>query len=239
MNKPKFKCLMALLCLFLGVVLLLTALLITAFGSTTYTLLLAFGSILIVIGGIAYYISSLGVRIITQLKTKTLPILAHWTYLPTQFDTIHSALVEEKHNNLSIIILTAFLTLLIDMGFILSSPAKYLVICIILGIIIIVFATICALGIIFYYKNKLSHPVEAIISHEFIYFCGELYGLNRSLYVLETVQILEGHQNYLQFVYGSPGTPYDPIHILTIPIPEGHLELAYLIKKHFTQLLES
>ncbi|MGL4736713.1 MAG: hypothetical protein ACRCW2_04575 [Cellulosilyticaceae bacterium] len=239
MNKPQFKSLMALLCLILGVLLLISALVINAFGSTTYTLLLAFGGVLVVIGAIAYYITYLRIKTISLLKNKQLPILAHWTYLPSEFKTIHTALVEEKHSTFSMIILTTFLILLIAIGFILTNPTLYLRICITLGILIIVLALTCSLCVQIYYKNKLTHPVEALISEEFIYFCGELYGLNRSLYILETVQIIEGPQNVMQFIYGSPGTPYDPIHILTIPIPAGNLDHAKEIRTHFIKRLEN
>lgn len=237
MNKPQFKSLMALICLIFGILLLIGALVITAFGYTTYTLLLVFGSTLVVIGGIAYYIAYLRIKTIKLLKNRQLAILAHWTYLPSEFETIHHTLVEEKHNTLSIIILTAFLTLLVAIGFILTDPDTYLILCITLGLVITASAIICCLCVQIYYKNKLAHPVEVLISEEFIYFCGELYGLNRSLYLLETVQIIEGPQNIMQFIYGSPGTPYDPIHILSIPIPVGHLEHAKHIQSHFLKLL--
>ncbi|MGL4345374.1 MAG: hypothetical protein ACRCTE_09260 [Cellulosilyticaceae bacterium] len=234
MNKPKLKCFISLLCFMTGLLLLLIALFVNAFSYTTYTLLLAFGGILVVIGAIAFYIFYQDVKIITTLKSKTLTTLAHWTYMPLKIDTIKNALLEEKHSNISIIILSSLLLLLVDIGFILSNSSIYLIFSIIVGVLIVLFCITACTLIQFYYTHKLTHPVEAIISEDFIYFSGELYGLSRSLYFLEDIQVLEGTQVYLQFIYGSPGTPYDPIHVLTLPVPTEDLDIALKIKAHFS-----
>lgn len=239
MNKPKFKCFMSALCAALGILLISFAFLITAFSYTTYTLLLALGSSLIAIGGIAYYIYYQKVKLIQKLKHNKLPIFARWTYNPLQIESIHNSLIEEKHSSLSITILSTLLCLILDMGFILSNPQDYLLFSILLGIAIILFCLIVCIGIHFYYHTKLTHAVEAIISDQYIYFSGELYGLNRSLYSLERVTVAEGTPSYLQFIYGTPGTPYDPIEIVTLPIPLEEMHTAHTIKEHFLKLIAS
>lgn len=176
-------------------------------------------------------------KVILQLKENKLPSIARWQYMPKDYKLVEGQLEENRYISISIIFLIGVLGILVLLGLVFSSHPLHLLYA---GLLLIMLIVFCSVGFYFvqtYYLKRLSKNCETIISDHYIYFGGELYTMQKGLYYLEDVRIFSDDNDYLQFIYGAPGTPYGPFTTLTIPIPEGELDLAYLIQTTYVTCL--
>ena len=238
MNKEHFKCLLALICLISSLIFMGITLCTLSPYSPTYTasLILSIG---LCLGGIcALFISSHNLKIIKQLKSNKIKLLADWSYHSKDFDQVRYQLEDDRYITLSLIVLLGLCGLLLILGNFFNGPSPNLAsgsfyITLLLIICSISFFTVCK-----YYSYKLTTPHHALISENYIYFKSELYAMQKSFYYLDHIDIIHVGQDYLQLTYSAPGTPYGPFHILTIPIPASELPSAYAIQKHFYNRLK-
>lgn len=238
MKKEMFKCILSIITLILGIVLTFSSLLGIYKSSFTMTTYLLLGTLLILMSIIAYTIHLSRFKLIHSLKTRKTTILAHWFYSPKCFPVLEKSLKENRQTHLSIIFLLCLLGILLASGIALTYPLAGLLPSFFLSIGIICICAISALLVYFYYEKKLSSNVETIIGDHVIYFSDKLYLLTYSTYLLVDLQLVETPAPYLQLLYGFPGTSYEPMHIVNIPVPLNQIEVAQHIRIHYLELIK-
>ncbi|MGL6174727.1 MAG: hypothetical protein ACRC1P_09020 [Cellulosilyticaceae bacterium] len=237
MNKELFKCILSIICITCGGIMSLLSLLSFDPSSPAFIACILLGISLMVIGGISCILHYRGHKIITQLQNKEVTILAHWHFAPLQFEGIKESIEQDRSTNLSIVILLGVLSCLIALGLLFSDSPFAFVLCVGISMIGLVTCTLSCILIYIHYHNKLIKPIEAIIGENYIYYHGDLYSLERSLYLLNDVKLVLGDSCYLQFFYGSPCTLEGPVYSLSIPIPSDQLEVAKYIREHYLNII--
>lgn len=239
MHKAFFKCILSFFTLIGGILLTLSPLLGIYKSSSIIMTYLLLGTLLIVISLVSYNIHAHHLKIIRSLKNKDVPVFAHWFCNPTHSSILKRSLLENRHTHLSLIFLLGLLSLLLSSGIALTLPANGLHFSLIVSTCVITLCTLSYLLVFFYYKNKLYTNVETIIGDEAIYFSNTLYLLHYSAYFLSDVVFMDTLEPYLQFSYGIPGTPYTPMHLVTIPVPLSQVEVARHICAHYLKLINT
>lgn len=237
MSKESLKCILSMIYFICGI--FLTILFSIQFDATSpasiITILL--GLLLTIVGLFAFILHYKNSIIINQLKQNKLPILAKWTYNPSDFKLVKDKILEDCYVDLSLVILIGIFSLVLAAGLLFSFNPHRFSLSALLIVISILSSSLFSLFIHFYYTNKLTKCSTAIISNRYIYFNNELYSIYKSCYILEDIEILSEPQCYLKFIYGAPGTPYGPYEIINIPVPSSELALANEIKQHYLSLI--
>ncbi len=238
MNREKLRCLLACLCIMSGIFFTLFGILSIPVTSPSYFATLILSGALFIAGIVSLIVCWHNHKIIAKLKSGKLHLLARWTYHAKDFEEVRYQLENDRYVSLSIIVLLALCGVLILFATYFNTTTPNLTLgCLGAGILLI----ICSLSfwaIWKYYRCKLNTEHETLISDDYIYFKSELYSMQKSFYYLQSVDIIHLKQDYLQFMYSAPGTPYGPFHILTVPIPAQDLPVAYEIREHFSARLQ-
>lgn len=237
MNKELFKCILSIICILCGSIMSLLSLISFDDSSPAFIACIMLGITLVIIGVISFFLHYKGHRIIKQLQNKDFTILAHWQYTPLQFEGIKDSIEQDRKTNLSIVILLSVLAILIAVGILFSTSPYAIILCSCIALISLVTCILSCILIHIHYHNKLIKPIEAIISENYIYFHGELYSLERSLYLLSDIKLTNGETTYLQFFYGSPYAIEGPVYTLNIPVPSDQIEVANLIRTHYMNII--
>lgn len=239
MNKENFKCLVSLLCVLGGLIFSYCSYIFFDTTTPSFVASMIMSICLTLLGAGSYLIHAKNHKIITTLKSNDTALLAKWSYHPNEFEIVKQQFEEDRHITFSLILLLSAAIFFIGLGMVFSNHTLNAVIYFMLLFLLVILSMISFWGVARYYDTKLHTPHDAIISDQYIYFKSELYAVQKSFYYLESVDVLTSTQNYLQFVYGAPGTPFGPFQTLSIPIPDGQLETAYLIKEHYLSLIQS
>ena len=195
MNKELFKCIFSSICFVCGMILSLLPLPYFDSTSPAFIACILFGISLITIGAVSFFLHLKGHKIISKLQNKELTVLAHWQYSPFQFEGITKAILQDKATNISIVILLGILSWLIALGILFSNSPIATILCMAIIFLSCFICILCYILIQIHYHNKMLKPVEAIIGEDYIYFRGELYSLQKSLYLLTDIRIVES-QDY-------------------------------------------
>lgn len=233
MNKETFKCILSVICVLCGALMSCISLISFDASAPAFIACVLLGISLVVIGVVSFFIHYQAHLIIKQLEDKDITILAHWSYSPLQYDGVKESLLQSRNTNLSIVFLLGVLSCLIALGILFSNSPFALMICSSIILVTLVACVCTSVLVCIHYGEKLIKPVEAIVGEDYIYFHEDLYSLHRSIYLLTDVRIVAGEQSYLQFLYGSPYTSFDPVYILSLPIPPDQMEVAKYIRKHY------
>lgn len=239
MNKAYLKTLLACLCIILGCFFCLFSFYTFKPSEPSYILSLTLSLSLCLVGTISGVFSYKQSQIINSLKQNKLSYIAKWTYSPQNYRLIELQMEESHSINISLVFLVGILGLLIILGLTFNSSPIPLYFSVILILLLLTCCTTSFITIHNYYYKQLKKPLETIISSQYILYNGELFSVQKGLYALIDVRIIFKTQYYIQFVYGAPGTPYGPFQTLTIPIPEGELAVAYMIKEHYIELIKN
>lgn len=237
MNKEIFKCILSVICMLCGSIMSLLSLFSFDSSSPAFIACVLLGISLMIIGIISFFLHYKGHKIIQQLKNKDILSLAHWQYAPMQFESLTEAILRDRSNNISIVILLGILALLICLGILFSSSPFSNLIALGVGFISIITCILSYVLICIHYHNKLLKPIEVIIGENYIYFYEELHSLERSFYLLTEVKVEESPQPYLQFSYSSPCSAHSPVYTLNIPVPPDQIDAAKYIKEHYMHII--
>lgn len=237
MDKETFKSLLSILCIISGI--FSGVFTFYYFPSQEDSLLvgLMFSFILIIIGMTALTLSSKRKEIIYRLKSGEQLAISRWLYRPNEYSRVKQHLHEHFVIQLSMVFLFAILGMLLLTGALLSSNWLTPL----LGSGLIASLVIVSLTAYFLvetsYKQHLNRFHECIISYDYFYFESQLHGLQKGFYNLDEVKVVLDDTYYLQFIYTTPGTPYGPFEVITIPIPSDYLDDAYKIQAHYLTLI--
>ncbi|MBC8578720.1 hypothetical protein [Zhenhengia yiwuensis] len=237
MSKDFLKCILSFICFVCGLV--LTLLFSFHFNATNPSCIIALclGLVLAAIGVFGFILHYKNLMIIENMKKNKLPILARWSYKPSDFSLVKDKILEDCYVDLSLIVLIGVFCLILAIGLIFPIATDSIGLSILIIISTVILCSLCSILVYFYHVSKLEKYTTALINYHYIYFNNELYSIYRSCYMLEEIEITTGVQNYLRFVYGAPGTPYGPFQIIDIPIPPSELATAYQIKEHYLSLI--
>ena len=236
MSKDFLKCILSFICFICGVI--LTGFFSFHFDAAnpSYMIALCLGIAFILIGVIGFFLHYRNLMIINKLQKNKLPLLARWSYKPSDFSLVKDKILEDCCVDLSLIFLVGLFCLVLAIG-LLFPTTEHVGLSILLIVGTIILCSLSGLFVYLYHINKLEKYTTALINPYYIYFNYELYSIYKACYMLEEVEVKTGEQNYLRFVYGAPGTPYGPFQIIDIPIPPSELNTAYAIKEHYLSLI--
>ncbi len=237
MKKEYVHCIIGLIILFLGVTSCTAALVFNNLLDSSKSLLLVFGTCFMLIGIITYIQHHKKYLKIKHLKNKEVSVMAHWRFKPSSSSCINEALYDKKFSNISTIMLTFLLAFIITCC-IFFSGEKYSI-PLSIGVMIISIISLIAALIYnsYYYNSKIYSLSEAFIGEDCIYFLDELYTLHKSIYFLEDIRINYSVEDTLQFLYGDYDLFTGPMYTINIPIPNGELDTAKSIQKHYLDLI--
>lgn len=237
MSKEFLKCILSIIYFICGIFLTVSFSIYFDATNPAYISIVLLGLLLTIVGLFAFILHYKNLIIIEEMKKDKLPILAKWTYKPSDFHLVKDKILEDCYVDLSLVVLIGLLSLLLAFGFIFSFIPSYLSLSAFLIVVIVILCSFSSLFIYFHYTKKLEKSSTAIISNYYIYFNNELYSIYKSCYVLEDIEISSGSQHYLKFIYGAPGTPYGPFEVINIPIPSSELSVAIEIRQHYLSLI--
>lgn len=237
MKKEYIQCILWLSIFLLGIIFTISAALLQTIPNSSKSALLLFSICFIIIGLIA-----LAVHYKKYVKIKTLtnhhaPVLAHWTYDISSSSTLKETLSEQKCNTISTAVLTLVLGIIFCLVFAYSGGIHVLYIGYIFAILTVLGFIIAIRIILTYYKEALKTSTEVIFGEDCIYFMGQLYTLQKSIYFLENVIIIHGPEVVLQLIYGQYDVDDIPTHIISIPVPAHKLQVAEHLRKYYLDLI--
>lgn len=237
MSKDFLKCLLSIIYFIIGM--LITVLFTYNMDTTSpaYILSIILGICLIITGFMSFILHYKNHMIIENMRQNKVPFLAKWSYQPLKYNLVKNKMTEACYTDLSIVFLVAILGLVVALGFIFSTRPNNLIVSYLIILSIVLIGSFLSICLCVYHHDKLKETTTTIITDQYIYYNGELYSIYKSCYMLDTIEIIYGPQNYLKFDYGLPGTPYHSYREIIIPIPEKELERAQKIKLHYASLI--
>jgi energy-coupling factor transporter transmembrane protein EcfT len=237
MKKELAYCITSLVVLLLGITCFISLVFLNDLSNSSKAALILFGICFFLIGATSYAKHNKKYLKIRYLKNENVPLIASWHFKPHTSLSIDEMYYEGKASAIYTTLLGVLLCLVVA-GCIYFSGEKY-AIHTSLGLLALslIIAPLCITCISAYYTGKLESDSEALIGEDCIYFLDELYTLHKSIYFLEDIRIGYGGENSLQLLYGEYDLFTGPMYTIKIPIPDGELETAKLIQKHFIELI--
>lgn len=238
MKKEYIYCIFSLITLILGLTCAIALIMLQNLSASNKGALTLFAICFILIGLIAYNIHSQKYLKIKELETGETPVLAHWIFAPNTSTIINDALLEQKSNIITTIMLSFVLGIVFAFIFIFGTNKYNLYIGLTIGIISFV-GFIISMFLATYYCSKQSKiNTEVIFGEDCIYFLGELYTLQRSIYFLENILINVSDEISMQLLYGQNDLGNKSVCTIQIPIPKDNLVVAKVLQKHYLELIK-
>ncbi|MDF2595052.1 MAG: hypothetical protein K0R69_1393 [Clostridia bacterium] len=237
MKKEFAYCIISLVVLLLGITCFISLVFLNTLSNPSKAALIIFGICFFFIGTASYAKHNKKYLKIRYLKNENVSLIASWHFKPHTSLSIDEMYYEGKTSAIYTTLLSVLLCFVIA-GCIYFSGEKYAlhVSLSLLGLSIII-APLCIACISAYYTAKLEADSEALIGEDCIYFLDELYTLHKSIYFLEDIRIGYGSENSLQLLYGEYDLFTGPMYTIKIPIPDGQLDVAKHIQKHYIELI--
>lgn len=240
MKKEYTYCLISLSTLFLGIICAIAIGLLHSISDSSRGVLILFSVFFILVGLVSYAVHYKKYHHIKGLTNHETPILAHWTYSLDNSPLLQKILLEQKMSSITTAILTLILGILFSVSFLISHSSHVIYIGIALIIFCLISFTLAVCLLLSYYKHQLTKPAEVIFGEDCIYFLDEIYGLQKSIYILENIIIqTEGSESCLKFLYGQYAPDDLPMYTLCIPIPNNKLNVAEHLRKYYLDLLNT
>lgn len=239
MKKEHTYYVLALIILILGIIFTLLSTLPQTLPLSSKSALFIFSCAFMTIGMVLFAVHYKRYTIIKNLMNRSLPVVAHWSYLPNSSETLKKLFKEQKNNALATTTLILILSIIFSMIFAYSGNTYILKLGYTFAILFIFTFIIAVRFILAYYNVLLESQSTVLFGKEYIYFLDELYTLNRSLYVLRNVNIYIGTENLLIFEYGLNDIDDSPCYNLTIPIPSDKLRIALQLKDYYRSLINT
>ena len=237
MKKESMSCVLWLSVLLLSIVFTISAVLLETIPHSSKSALLLFSICFMIVGLIA---SAVHYKKYSRIKTLTdhnAPVLAHWTYDINSSSTLQETLNEQKNNAISTAILSFVLGIIFSLVFAYSGGIYILYTGYIFAFLTILGFIVALRFILTYYKETLNKPAEVIFGEDSIYFMEQLFTLQKSIFFLENVVIVEGTEMVLQLIYGQYDVDDVPSYIISIPIPSNKLQVAQHLRKYYLDLI--
>lgn len=239
MKKEYLQCITSLISLLIGIVLILYALLFDNLTSSVHNAVILLGICFTVIGLITFSVHLKRYFLIKDLLAGEIPLLARWSFTPSSSSLITNTLFEQRSNTFSTIILCLILGLIFSTTLAFSHIDYH-------SALALTLATISLLGTLIafvlthqHYKKLLSERAEIFFVDDFIYYLGQIFFLEKSIYLLEDIKINTEGETSLLFLYGQSEFEDSPVYTLQIPIPEGQLPIANMLRDHYLALISS
>ncbi|OON98098.1 MAG: hypothetical protein ATN36_01515 [Epulopiscium sp. Nele67-Bin005] len=236
MNKLKLTFTLFILYMLIGLTLMIIPLFQYDATSPAHIISICLGFLIfisILFGTIAYYNHYKQMSILMPTQAP----LAKWSFTPEKYQILQDKFLQEYRNLIVLNLLVCALCWVLGIGILFSSVTHKVLIC----LLICGFSLVICLALNYklsqYYDVLLSQKLDVVFTPNFVYYRENIYGFYYSIYTLSEVYVAYSTEPTLNFSYCSCPDLYTPNFMLSLPIPEGHMEEAIKLAEHYNQLI--